>query len=204
MRRTQKPFAQAAVRPAMRFVAVKTEEQQARAMLFRTRDLGSPAHATDQCAPRSLGRAWRRRPRGTSERKPRAGATMRCLLNHCRAWDRSPRWRLRLSRRRWRSSDAAATLPPGSGLFPGNIRRAHPRFSAKPRRWARGKLAASHAGAQATDVVGHRTCQQTGARDLGHADEGRRLSGACSCSALIHDRTVQPRKRRAREEVDER
>jgi transposase len=30
---------EAAVRPAMRFVAVKTEEQQARAMLFRTRDL---------------------------------------------------------------------------------------------------------------------------------------------------------------------
>ena len=30
---------EAAVRPTMRFVAVKTEEQQARAMLFRTRDL---------------------------------------------------------------------------------------------------------------------------------------------------------------------
>jgi hypothetical protein len=42
------------------------------------------------------------------------------------------------------------------------------------------------------------------ARDLGHADEERRLSGSCSLSALIHDRTVQPRERRAREEVDER
>ena len=31
--------AEAANRPTMRFVAVKTEEQQARAMLFRTRDL---------------------------------------------------------------------------------------------------------------------------------------------------------------------
>ena len=30
---------EAAIRPTMRFVAVKTEEQQARAMLFRTRDL---------------------------------------------------------------------------------------------------------------------------------------------------------------------
>ena len=30
---------EAAQRPAMRFVAVKTEEQQARGMLFRTRDL---------------------------------------------------------------------------------------------------------------------------------------------------------------------
>ena len=32
-------IAEAASRPTMRFVAVKTEEQQARAMLFRTRDL---------------------------------------------------------------------------------------------------------------------------------------------------------------------
>ena len=32
-------IAEAARRPTMRFVAVKTKEQQARAMLFRTRDL---------------------------------------------------------------------------------------------------------------------------------------------------------------------
>ena len=32
-------IAEAASRPTMRFVAVKTEEQQARAMLFRTRNL---------------------------------------------------------------------------------------------------------------------------------------------------------------------
>jgi transposase len=32
-------IAEAASRPTMRFVAVKTQEQQARAMLFRTRDL---------------------------------------------------------------------------------------------------------------------------------------------------------------------
>jgi transposase len=32
-------IAEAASRPTMRFVAVKTEEQQARARLFRTRDL---------------------------------------------------------------------------------------------------------------------------------------------------------------------
>src|SRR4029079_6483127 len=32
-------IAEAASRPTMRFVAVKSEEQQARAMLFRTRDL---------------------------------------------------------------------------------------------------------------------------------------------------------------------
>src|SRR5277367_3573324 len=44
-------IAEAASRPTMRFVAVKTEEQQARAMLFRTR--GSPLSSTraaDQCA----------------------------------------------------------------------------------------------------------------------------------------------------------
>src|ERR1700727_445167 len=38
-RPTQKPSHEAAVRPTMRYVAVKTEEQQERAMLFRTRDL---------------------------------------------------------------------------------------------------------------------------------------------------------------------
>ena len=38
-RRTHKPSHEAAVRPTMRYVAVKTEGQQARAMLFRTRDL---------------------------------------------------------------------------------------------------------------------------------------------------------------------
>ncbi len=37
-----------------------------------------------------------------------------------------------------------------------------------------------------------------------HADERRRLSGSGSCGALIHDRTLRPRERRAREEVDER
>ena len=73
-----------------------------------------------------------------------------------------------------------------------------------PKGRARGKLAASPAPGQATDVVGHRTRQQNGARDLGHADQGRRLSVSCRCNALIHDRTVQPRKRRARGEVDER
>ena len=32
-------IAEAAARPTMQFVAVKTEEQQARSMIFRTRDL---------------------------------------------------------------------------------------------------------------------------------------------------------------------
>jgi len=172
---------EAAVRPAMRFVAVKTEEQQARAMLFRTRDLLVRQRTPDQCATRSLGRAWRRRAAGTSEpegpcRGNRVGnhapsASRRRALSrlsrpdrraveddrrtrkgdgsgsHARNDNASPanhagrgtdhaRWRLRLSRRRWPSSDAAATLPPGSGLFPGNIRQAASRFSARSRRWA--------------------------------------------------------------------
>ena len=55
--------------------------------------------------------------------------------------------------------------------------------SASRKGTGRGKLAASHAGAQAADGVGDRTRQQNGARDLGHADERRRLSGSCSCSA---------------------
>ena len=63
------------------------------------------------------------------------GATMR-RLQTMPGVGPIPRWRLRLSRRRWPSSDAAATFPLGSGLFPGNIRRAASRFSAKPRRWA--------------------------------------------------------------------
>ena len=39
---------------------------------------------------------------------------------------------------------------------------------------------------------------------LGLCDERRRLSGSGSCGALIHDRTLRPWERRAREEVDER
>ena len=61
-------IAEAASRPTMRFVSVKTEEQQARAMLFRTRDLlGAATHAIDQRAPRPFVRAWRRGGAGTGE-----------------------------------------------------------------------------------------------------------------------------------------
>src|SRR4051812_37956031 len=61
-------IAEAASRPTMRFVAVKSEGQQARAMLFRTRDLFGPAaHATDKRAPRSFVGAWRRGRAGAGE-----------------------------------------------------------------------------------------------------------------------------------------
>ena len=49
---------EAASRPTMSFVAVKTKEQQARGMLFRTRDLlvrQRPAHTDDQRAARPSG-----------------------------------------------------------------------------------------------------------------------------------------------------
>ncbi len=42
----------AAQRPAMRFVALKMEEQQARAVLFRAREPGSPAQRVGECPAR--------------------------------------------------------------------------------------------------------------------------------------------------------
>ena len=42
---------EAVTRPSMRFVPVKSADQQALLMLHRTRDLNPPAHAADQCAP---------------------------------------------------------------------------------------------------------------------------------------------------------
>ena len=172
---------EAATRPTMRYVAVKTEEQQARAMLFRTRDLlvrqrtqlinALRGHLAEHgvVAPQGpanvkglaeaiesdmtslpllvveLSRLLLDQLDGLSKkisnsrrrrfRKPHT--KRRCAAcKPCRAWDRSRRWRSGLSRRRWPSSDAAATLPLGSGLFPGNIPRAASRFSARPRRWA--------------------------------------------------------------------
>ena len=56
---------------------------------------------------------------------------------------------------------------------------------------AGGKLAASHAGAQTADAGGDRARQQDGALDLGHADEGRGLSGSCGCGGLIDDQTTR-------------
>ena len=63
---------EAAVRPTMRYVAVKTEEQQARAMLFRTRDLlvrqrtqlinALRGHLTEHCVVAPQGPAEREGP----------------------------------------------------------------------------------------------------------------------------------------------
>lgn len=66
-------IAEAASQPTMRFVAVKSEAQQAAAMAYRTRDLLiRSAHADDQRAARPSGRAGHRgahRPR--ARRAPR-------------------------------------------------------------------------------------------------------------------------------------
>ena len=40
--------------------------------------------------------------------------------------------------------------------------------------------------------------------NLGHADEGGRLSRSCGCNPLIHDQVERPRERKACEEVEER
>ncbi len=50
---------EATSRPTMRFVALKTEEQQARSMIFRTRDLlGAAANPVGQRIARPSGGAW--------------------------------------------------------------------------------------------------------------------------------------------------
>jgi transposase len=65
---------EAVTRPTMRFVEVKTEEQQSVLMLHRTRQLfRAPAHDADQCDPRSPGRVWhcrRHRPPWCREAAP--------------------------------------------------------------------------------------------------------------------------------------
>jgi transposase len=165
----------------MRYVAVKTEEQQARAMLFRTRDLLVRQRTQLINALRGhLAQHGVVAPQGPANVKGLAEAIesetaslpllvvelSRLLLDQLdglskkilelekatvqEATHEATLRRLQtmpgvgpitamaigLSRRRWPSSDAAATLPLGSGSFPGNIPRAASRFSARPRRWA--------------------------------------------------------------------
>jgi transposase len=165
----------------MRTVAVKTEEQQARAMLFRTRDLlvrqrtqlinALRGHLTEHgvVAPQGpanvkglaeaiesettslpllvveLSRVFLDQIDGLSKtiaelekatvQEAARGATMRRLQTMPGVGPITA-MAIETFARRWRSSDAAATLPLGSGLFPGNIPRAASRFSARPRRWA--------------------------------------------------------------------
>jgi hypothetical protein len=57
--------AEAVTRPTMRFVPVKSPEQQAALSMHRTRHLLVAAHPVDQHDPRSARRVWRRHPQGT-------------------------------------------------------------------------------------------------------------------------------------------
>ncbi len=60
---------EAAQRPTMRFVAVKSEEAQADAMLFRTRAACPPTHADDQFTPGPAGGVRRDRGTGCGEHR---------------------------------------------------------------------------------------------------------------------------------------
>jgi hypothetical protein len=55
---------EAVTRPTMRFVPVKSPEQQAAVDAPDARSAGQAAHAVDQHDPRSTGRVWRRHPQG--------------------------------------------------------------------------------------------------------------------------------------------
>ena len=61
---------EAAQRPTMSFVAVKTEEQQARGMLFRTRDLLVRQRTQTINALRGFGGVWRDRTTGACSCQP--------------------------------------------------------------------------------------------------------------------------------------
>lgn len=98
-------IAEAASRPTMRFVAVKSEAQQAAAMAYRTRDLlvrqrtqtinALRAHLAEQ------GASWPRPDRRMSgASQPSSMAMTACCLQRCATlpacfWSRSPGWRRR-------------------------------------------------------------------------------------------------------------
>jgi transposase len=69
-------IAEAASRPSMRFVAVKSEDQQAQ-MLFRTRDIRATAHPAGECAARPPGGARRYCGPGTGPYEEACGCPSR-------------------------------------------------------------------------------------------------------------------------------
>jgi transposase len=94
---------EAVTRPTMRFVAIKTEEQQATLMLHKTRDL--PAHYADECATGSSGRVWHRQRAGC--RRCRIGDQRRCTRPRrtCPCWHGSlcTGWWLSYAASKWTS-----------------------------------------------------------------------------------------------------
>ena len=171
----------AASRPTMTFVAVKTAKQQARGMLFRTRDLlvrqgtqtinalrghlaefgvvaphgavhvGRLASALDDPdldfpeTVREITGLLLEQIAGLGTKidsleeeilaAARQDEEVRRLMT-VPGSARSPRWRFRPSRRRWRPSSATGTLPPGSAWCRASTRPAASRSLAGYRRWA--------------------------------------------------------------------
>jgi transposase len=100
-------IAEAAARPTMRFVAVKTEEQQARSMIFRTRslvrDIGAVYLEQISILNGKIGDLENFDARLSVEPTHHA-------CRQCQALARSPQWRSRPLRRPCRPSSVAATL----------------------------------------------------------------------------------------------
>ena len=265
---------EAASRPTMRFVAVKTEEQQARAMLFRTRDLlvrqrtqlinalrghlsehgvvaaQGPANVKvleeaveDQGTSLpllvvELARVFLDQIEGLSERisgtresdGSRSGMRRNDTASADHAWrrphhglgDRDLRatdgcLQMWARFRRLARARAPATFDRGQTGSRESLEDGAARYSSPVDHWRDGrrslglaerlpggKLATAHASAQAKDAGGDCAGQQDGPVNLGHAGEGRGLSGSYGCGSLIEDRKPWLGKRQAREEVDER
>ena len=173
-------IAEAASRPTMRFVAVKTEEQQARAMIFRTRDLlvrqrtqlinalrghlaehgvvapQGPAHVKrladaiederSSLPPivRDIGVIYldqiallQREDHRTRKRLRREAARSETTarLQTMPGSGRSPPWRSRRLRRRWRRFRRGRDFAAWLGLVPLQHQPAASRGWGKPRRW---------------------------------------------------------------------
>ena len=267
-------IAEAASRPTMRFVAVKTDEQQARAMLFRTRDLlvrqrtqlinALRGHLAEHgiVAPQGLAKltvltqaiedteqslpilvielariyldqidrlsdkiaelekaAAHEAKRGAMTRRlqtmpgvgPITAMAIETFAPPMEVFKRGRDFAAWLGLvPRQHSTGGKQILGKTSKMGQRDIRRllivgamAVVRCGL-PERSAGRNVAPSHAGAQTADARGDRARQQDGPVDLGHADEGRRLSGSCGCGGLIDNQPKQPEDCRACKEVDER
>ena len=246
---------EAASRPTMRFVAVKTEEQQARAMLFRSRDLlvrqrtqlinalrghlaehgiVAPQGPTNvQVLAKAIEEATTSLPllvvelsrvfldqidglskkiaelekatvheaeHGVMTRRlqtmpgvgPITAMAIETFAPPMAVFERGRDFAAWLglvppATFDWRQAASWQDVEDGPARYPTATyyRRDGGRALGLAEGSARGKLAASYAGAQAAHARGDRARQQNGALDLGYADEGRRLSDSRGCGALI-------------------
>jgi hypothetical protein len=137
-------IAEAASRPSMRFVALKSEDQQAQAMLFRTRDLLVRQRTQlvnalrGHLAEHGIVAAY-----GLAEVKVLAAAVgdgsvhprRRSVCRPCRGSAPSPPLRSTLLRHRWSPFGGGVTSRPGSASFLDNTRPEANRDWAGRRRW---------------------------------------------------------------------